>query len=419
MTQPQSYWRFAHNNRRLITFGFLMTFGSSFGQSFFIGVFQMPLREQLDLSASAFGGALSIATLVSAFVLPWSGKIIDHIPLQRFTLVVIAVFGIGCLLLANAQTFLLLTLSLFLLRHTGQGLLTHTASTTMARYFSQNRGKALSLSSTGMSMGEAVLPIVAVITMEAFGWRTAWTLFALSVYLLLLPAALWLLRTKPVAEEPLATHAPGPGGVPLTRHWTRMEVLKDVRFYTLLPALTAPGFILTGLFVHQGFIAQSKGWAMETIAIGFMVFALVKIFASLSFGTLADKFGIRWLLVLNLALLGAALMVLITFNAELAVFLYFALASIGVGGSMVVGGMLWPELYGTEHLGAIRSLSASIMVFSSALAPVAFGWLIDARYSIEGIAALCGVYVLIALGAVGLFLVSEKRQLIAAATAES
>ena len=65
-----------------------------------------------------------------------------------------------------------------------------------------------------------------------------------------------------------------------------------------------------------------------------------------------------------------------TVDATYGIFLYFTLAGISTGGAMAVGGLLWPELYGTKHLGAIRSLSVSLMVFATALAPVYF-WLAD------------------------------------------
>ena len=47
---------------------------------------------------------------------------------------------------------------------------------------------------------------------------------------------------------------------------------------------------------------------------------------------------------------------------------------------------LWAEIYGVNYLGSIKALTGSLMVFSTALATVIFGLLIDLGYSIENIA---------------------------------
>jgi len=96
-------------------------------------------------------------------------------------------------------------------------------------------------------------------------------------------------------------------------------------------------------------------------------------------------------------------------DAHYGIFIYFTLAGISTGGAMTVGGLLWPELYGTKHLGAIRSLSVSLMVFATALAPVTFGWMIDAGLSASAIANISLVYSLVAIATIGVFLLREKK----------
>ena len=64
---------------------------------------------------------------------------------------------------------------------------------------------------------------------------------------------------------------------------------------------------------------------------------------------------------------------------------------------------LWAEIYGVNYLGAIKALTGSLMVFSTALATAVFGSLIDLGYSIENIAVLCSVYTIISIGLVLIF----------------
>ena len=408
------YLRFVRLNKQLLFFGLLMTFGSSFGQSFFVGLFQMQLREAFDLTASAFGGAFSFVTLLSAAALPWTGRVIDQVRLRTFSAIVITVLAAAALAIALVPHFWMFVVALFFLRHFGQGLMSHTSSTAMGRYFSANRGKAVTLASTGYSLGEALFPAVIVTLIVLIGWRQSWVAFSAMLMVGVLPLCLWLVWREPQHEAAVESHPDDnehstPHPHTAKRDWTRAEVLRDPRFYILIPAMMAPAFILTGFFIHQGFLAQSKDWPIELVAAGFSAFALIKIVASLLTGPFADRFGFRPLMAFYMVPLAFSLLAISFIDANYGIFIYFTLAGISTGGAMTVGGLLWPELYGTKHLGAIRSLSVSLMVFATALAPVIFGWMIDAGLSASAIANISLIYSLIAIAMIGFFLWQEKQ----------
>ena len=190
-------------------------------------------------------------------------------------------------MIAVAPSFWIFVVGLFLLRHFGQGLMSHTSSTAMGRYFSANRGKAVTISSTGYSLGEAVFPAIAVALIALVGWRESWIIYAGVLLFVLLPLTYGLVRTDPEPESvPDEAETQKFRDRTAKRDWTRAEVIRDPRFYILIPAMMAPAFILTGFFVHQGYLAQSKGWPIELVAAGFSVFAIVKLVASLLAGPL-------------------------------------------------------------------------------------------------------------------------------------
>ncbi len=406
------YFRFIGENKALLGFGLLIAFGSSFGQSFFVGLYQAPLREAFDLSASGFGAAFSAVTLVSAAILPWTGRVIDQVSLRTYTAATILILACAALTLAFNTYFVLFVVALFVLRHVGQGLMSHTSSTAMGRYFTANRGKAVTIASTGYSLGEALFPAMALAVIALVGWRLSWAVHGATLILVFLPLALWLVWREPAHEKSRPTGNTASGTHPnltATRDWTRAEVMRDPRFYVLIPAMMAPAFILTGFFVHQGFLASSKDWPVELVAAGFSTFAIVKLVSSLFVGPFADRFGFRPLMALYMVPLALSMLSLALIDANIGVFLYFGLAGLSTGGAMAVGGLLWPELYGTRHLGAIRSLSTSLMVFSTALAPVTFGALIDWGVSAKGIAFISLGYAGIAVAMLLTFLWHEKK----------
>ena len=66
--------------------------------------------------------------------------------------------------------------------------------------------------------------------------------------------------------------------------------------------------------------------------------------------------------------------------------LYHSLGGLSVGSSTVLISAAWAEAFGVRHLGAIRSLTSSMAVLSTALAPVLAGWLLDAGIAVANIA---------------------------------
>ena len=95
-------YQFVKNNSRFLLFGFILTFCSSFGQTFFIGIFNPYIREDLSLSHSEFGLIYSLATLLSSFSLIWIGKKIDDFKIIYFATAV-------CLFLALASNLILVS----------------------------------------------------------------------------------------------------------------------------------------------------------------------------------------------------------------------------------------------------------------------------------------------------------------------
>ncbi|MFB3047477.1 MAG: MFS transporter, partial [Acidiferrobacterales bacterium] len=121
-----SYVAFIASNRRFVVFGFLMTFASSFGQTYFIGIFGPAVQAEFALSHTAWGTIYMIGTLASAAILPWSGKYIDRIDLRQYTSIVCVFIAFACLFMSQVSSAIMLVVAIFLLRHSGQGLMSHT-----------------------------------------------------------------------------------------------------------------------------------------------------------------------------------------------------------------------------------------------------------------------------------------------------
>jgi MFS family permease len=392
----KSYLRFAAGHRRLLAFGFALTFASSVGQTFFIAVFGPSIQREFALSHGQWGAIYMAGTLLSAALLPWTGALIDRLPLWRYTALVVAALVGAAVFMALVPAAGFLIVAVFLLRQTGQGLASHTGTTTTARHFGAHRGKAVALVSLGYAVGETVLPLLAVLAIAAVGWRATYGGAAL-ILAIALPPILWaLLRGSGHLGSPRSSSVGVDGGDELAGSWTRREVLRDARFYLLLPAVLAPSFIGTALFFHHLTLAEIKDWSAAWLTGSYWVYALGSVLATLAAGPLIDRVTALRVLPGFLLPLAVGLLVIWAFDDPLWVWPYLFLIGLTSGVAYTAVTALWAEVYGLRHLGAIRSLAVALSVFASALGPAVMGALMDGGVSVETICLFFALYCLMA-----------------------
>ncbi|MFL2879031.1 MAG: MFS transporter [Candidatus Pelagibacter sp.] len=388
---------------KVILFGFIFTFFSSFGQSYFLGLFNSSIREALSISHGQFGSIYASATLLSSFVLIWVGKKIDDINIFKFAFFVIILLSLSCFFFSKISSITILFIAIFLMRFSGQGMMSHTATTTISRYFTKSRGKALSTSWFGLSTAEFILPVLIIYLLTVYDWRNIWIYISILIILLLPIASFILLKNLNFESREQDNRN---SKKIIIKNWKRIEVLKDYRFYILCANMLAMPWIATGTFVYQSFILTSKGWGPYVIAQSFMVYSVLSVLTLFIAGFLIDKFTSRKILIyMNIPLL-LSVFVIIYFNHPLTSFLFLGLIGVSNGLANVLGSSTWAEIYGVKHIGSIKALTTALMVFATAFGTALFGILIDKGFSIEQIAMISGVYIFTAL--IMLFLVRTK-----------
>ena len=161
--------------------------------------------------------------------------------------------------------------------------------------------------------------------------------------------------------------------------------------------MLAMPWIATGVFVYQSFISESKMWDIYTIPKAFMVYSITSIATLFVSGFLVDKFtGRRLIMYMNIPLL-FAMITLFYFNHEIFAYVFLGLIGVSNGLANILGSSTWAEIYGVKYIGSIKALTTAFMVFATAFGTAVFGLLIDNGFSIENIAFISGVYILISL----------------------
>ena len=389
---------------KVIVFGFIFTFFSSFGQSFFLGFFNSSIRDTLSITQGQFGSIYASSTLLSSFLLIWVGKKIDDINIFKFAFFVTLLLSFSCFFFSKISSITFLFIAIFLMRFSGQGMMSHTATTTISRYFTKSRGKALSICWFGLSTAEFVLPVLIVYLLTITSWQNIWMSISLIV-LVFLPITSFILIKRLNFDSREETGKKEIKNKDI-KQWKRIEVLKDYRFYIICLNMLAMPWIATGVFVYQSFITASKGWGPFIIAQSFMVYSVLSVITLLISGFLIDKFTSRKLLIyMNLPLLFSTV-ILIYFDIPFSAFIFLGLIGISNGFANVLGSSTWAEIYGVKYIGSIKALSTSLMVFSTAFGTALFGILIDKGFSIEQIALISFTYILVSL--IILFCVRNK-----------
>ena len=389
-----AYVKFAAANRRLVSFGFLVAFASSFGQTYYIGVFGPAIQSEFGLSHTAWGTIYMLGTLGSALLLPWTGKQIDRLDLRLYTALVGILAVLACTTTALTVNPAMLVVAIFLLRQSGQGLMSHVGITSMARYFDTGRGRAIAIATMGFAVGEALLPFVAVVMIAALGWRWSYGATALALALVLVPAALWLLRGHVHRHRAhlVQLAAPRTSEIVHTRSWTRAEMLRDLRFYLLMPGILVPSLVLTAMFFHHLNLADAKAWSHAWMTGSYVIYALAIVVTSLMAGPAIDRYGAARLVPYMLIPLIAALLIVAEFHDPWIAWPYLFLIGVSTAIAHTAVSAMWAEIYGVTHLGAIRSLTTAISVLASALGPVSLGVLMDLGVSIETGCLLFALY---------------------------
>jgi len=389
---------------KVIIFGFIFTFFSSFGQSFFLGLFNSSIRETLSITHGQFGSIYASATLLSSFLLIWVGKKIDDINIFRFALYVTLLLAFSCFFFSKISSIVFLFIAVFLMRFSGQGLMSHTATTTISRFFTKSRGKALSIGWFGLSTAEFILPVLIVYLLTLTAWQNIWLSISVLILFFLPFISFALIKNlnfdsrEDVNDQNFVEKE--------IKNWTRVEVLKDYRFYIVCLNMLAMPWIATGVFVYQSYITESKEWGEFVIAQSFMAYSVLSVITLLGSGFLIDKFTSRKLLIfMNIPLL-ISMLVLFYLDISISAFIFLGLIGISNGLANVLGSSTWAEIYGVKYIGSIKALTTALMVFSTAFGTALFGLLIDKGFTIEQIAVISFVYIFLSL--IALFMVRNR-----------
>lgn len=375
----QSYIQFIRENAPFLATGALLSFLSSFGQTFFIAIFAGDIQAAFGLSHGNWGLLYMIGTGASAVAMVFAGGLADRFRVRSLGVIVAAMLATACLAMAFNASVWLLPFVIFALRFAGQGMMTHTAVVAMARWFVATRGKALAIAGLGFMLGEAALPLTFVWLKTITDWHFLWVCAAIFICAMI-PVLIRLLRLERTPQSVTAQNAsPGMNGL----HWTRHAALRHPLFWALTPAIMFFPAFATAFWFHQVHFAELKGYTHLSLVAVFPIGTGVLAVSSIGYGWLIDRIGAKK--ILPFYLLPLVLAFSLHWSADHLAWTALAVCLMGLagGGQSTVLMAIWSEFYGTRHIGSIKAAATAVMVLGSAIGPGLSGWLIDAGIGFE------------------------------------
>jgi len=389
----------------------LISICTSPGQTFGIAVFNPYIQEALGLSSSELSGAYMAGTMLASLPLIWVGALMDRYGPRRVLVGVVLLFGLTCMGMTQVSGIATLFVIFFFLRLLGQGSMSMLARNALAMWFERRLGFASGLSNVGMAAAVGVVPALGIMLIDAYGWREAYAILGLSVWVLVLPLLAFVFRNKP---EDMG-QVPDGGDAPRQREQLKVRVGGAGRGFTLEQALRSRSYWIavcamaswsmsgTGAQFHIVSIFAGRGLGAMEVATMFSIYAVVIACVRLGGGILADKLPLNGLIAASMLFQGLGLAVLNGLRAEWLPYAYPVVFALGSGLLMSVGETMWVRYYGRRHLGRIRGSVSTIGVAASGVGPFVMGMAYDffGGFSevLWGCAALCAPLALLGLWA--------------------
>lgn len=376
MTKPLPFFR---TNARWLGAGFVMTLLSTFGQTSFISIFSGEIRESYAISHGEWGAIYMFGTLASGLLMLFSGGLTDRVRARFLAAGAMIGLALVALWFMAGVPLWLLPLGIMGLRFFGQGALSHVPVVSIGRWFSSNRGRAIATVKVGYAAGEATLPLIFVALIFWMGWRQSWGVAAL----ILIAGAILILALLRTERDPRAPSTQSESTGMYGRHWSRGQVLRHWLFWVLLPGMIAQPVFSTAFFFHQVHLVELKGWTLPQFVSFYPAYTLMSVTFLVAAGFACDSFGSRRIAPFMLMPLVGSLVVAALGEGLWAGAVALMLMGMMSGMSNAVVGTLWPDLYGTRHLGSVRAVMTAVMVFATAAGPGVTGALIDAGVRYE------------------------------------
>ncbi|TWO32915.1 MFS transporter [Seonamhaeicola sediminis] len=411
----------------ILLFGTIGILASIPGQTVGVSVFTDPVKDALELTRNQFSNAYMIGTLSSSLLIGRAGRWFDKFGARFVAFFAALLLGISLVLCSlsvnisksisdafNTQSwfipFTIITVLFFLIRFSGQGVITMASRNMIMLWFDKNRGKVNSISSIAVSLGFSMSPIVFSSLIDNYGWQKSWLILALCLFSFSF-FIIQFYRDKPedfrLMPDGFNSNKKDTNKIIIKSDFTLAEAKKTRAFWIIGFILAFNSFFITGFTFHVVSIFESQGFIKSQAIAVFVPISIIAIIVSTLCNILSDYIKHRIYILIMIISGFIASLGLLFLSKTIGV--YLLIVGLGILGGLfaVVNAVTWPKYFGRKHLGAITGKIMSFLVVASAIAPTVFSYCFSTLGTYEFISLINIVFLLVLF--IGFFKVKNPQ----------
>ncbi|WP_055047407.1 MFS transporter [Devosia sp. A16] len=343
------------------------------GAMFALPVYLQPMAEDTGWSRAGISAAMTVGFIVMGISGFMWGTLSDRIGARPVVLMATVLLGAGLLLASQAHDLLVFQFAYGgLVGAAGGAYFAPIISATLG-WFDKNRSLAVSLVSIGGGIAPMVITPFASYLIEANGWRSAMLSIAIGALIVIVLAAL-LIRRAPTVTEP----QPAPNAVAEPRQASKAwSALRTPQFIVLATVFFLCCAAHSGPIFHTVSYAMICGASALAAASIYSVEGLAGLFGRVIFGVLADRLGVRRVIVAGLALQAVGIYTYIYVSELPQFYMLAAVLGLAYGGVMPLYSVLTRDYFSPRVMGTVLGGMAMTSSIGMAFGPVGGGWLYD------------------------------------------
>jgi MFS family permease len=267
------------------------------------------------------------------------------------------------------------------------------ANVVVSNWFIRRRGRAIAITAMGTSLAAIIVPSLAARMIDAFGWRTAWAVLGVAVWVLVIPLAALIMRRRPEdhglvpdgryiaprAGDRLAAQRASVDGV----RWTRKQAMRTPALWMLILTFGLGSMGFGAMLLHLIPFLTDSGYSRVQAAGAFSMLGVSGLISKPIWGIVADRLPSRFAAATEFALLAAGVFAISIAPTLPLMYGAIFLMGVGVGGVITLQETVWADYFGRLTLGTVRAVGRPFTIVSSAGGPVLAGLAYDLRHSYD------------------------------------
>ena len=351
-----------------------------------LGLVTEPLLAELGIGRVDYAQLNLWATLIGSVFAIGIGRVLDRFGSPVVLTTIAVALGITVCVMATAQSFWALAITVTLTRGLGQSALSVVSIAMVGHWFVRKIDLAMATYSIVLSIGFMMaFPIVGALV-QFWGWRGAWLTVGLLLALGLAPLSLLLARRGPevlglrpdgVAADP--PHQPHPPNEPHPPEsgYTWQQAVATPAFWLFSIGTALYGLVASGIGLFNESILAERGFGPGVYYQTLVVTAMTGLLGNFGGGWLAMRMPLPRLMALSLFVLSAGLAALPHVTTIGQVMAWASAMGLGGGLVMVLFFSVWPRVYGRKQLGVIQGAAQAMTVVASAVGPLLLAWCVE------------------------------------------